>query len=106
MEIVIHEHHADISEYMRVRATRAVERAAKRVPRTVEGIIRFEQDGPTRRVTVTLRAPKHHDLVGKGEGKFFGPALTAAIAKVNQQASREKRSHGRQGGARPARTRD
>lgn len=106
MEIVIHEHHADISAHMRVRATRAVERAAKRVPRTVEGIVRFEQDGPTRRVTVTLRAPRHHDLVGKGEGKFFGPALAAAIAKVNQQASREKRSHGRQGGKRPARPRD
>lgn len=105
MEIVLHEHHADISEYMRTRARRAVERAAKRVPRIVEGIIRFEQDGATRRVTVTLRAPKHHDLVGKGEGKFFGPALSAAIAKVNAQASREKRSHGRAGGKRPARPR-
>lgn len=105
MEIVIHEHHADISDYMRLRARRAIERAAKRVPRTVEGILRFEQDGPTRRVSVTLRAPRHHDLVGKGEGKFWGPALSAAIAKVNQQASREKRSHGRQGGKRPARAR-
>ncbi len=103
MDIVIHEHHADISEYMRTRATRAVERAAKRVPRTVEAIIRFEQDGALRRVTVTLRAPKHHDLVGKGEGKFFGPALNAAIAKVNAQASREKRSHGMQGGKRSTR---
>lgn len=100
MEIVIHEHHADISDYMRTRARRAVERAATRVPRVVEGIIRFEQDGTNRRVTVTLRAPKHHDLVGKGEGRYFGPALNAAIAKVNAQARREKRSHGQQGGNR------
>lgn len=106
MEIVIHSHHAAVSEYMRKRAVRAVERAATRVPRIVEGIIRFEEDGPTRRVTVTLRAPKHHDLMGKGEGRFYGPALTAAVAKVTAQANREKRSHGRAGGKRSKRTRD
>jgi ribosome-associated translation inhibitor RaiA len=106
VDIVIHSHHAEVSEYMRKRAIRAVERAAARIPRTVEGIIRFEEDGPTRRVTVTLRAPKHHDLMGKGEGRFFGPALVAAVAKVNAQASREKRSHGRAGGKRESRARD
>lgn len=106
MEIVIHSHHAEVSEYMRKRAVRAVERVAARIPRIVEGIIRFEEDGPTRRVTVTLRAPKHHDLMGKGEGRFYGPALVAAIAKVNAQGNREKRSHGRAGGKRAARPRD
>lgn len=69
----------------------------------MEGIIRFEQDGKTRRITVTLRAPRHKDLMGKGEGRFYGPSLTAAIAKVNAQASREKRSHGRPGGKRSPR---
>ncbi|MBX3133199.1 MAG: hypothetical protein KF689_07435 [Gemmatimonadaceae bacterium] len=103
MEIVIHSHHADVSPYMRKRALRAVERAAARIPRIVEGIIRFEQDGKTRRITVTLRAPRHKDLMGKGEGRFYGPSLTAAIAKVNAQASREKRSHGRPGGKRSPR---
>ena len=106
MEIVIHSHHATVSEYMRKRAVRAVERAATRVPQIVEGIIRFEEDGPTRRVTVTLRAPKHHDLMGKGEGRFYGPALSAAVAKVQAQANREKRSHGRTGGKRAKRIRD
>jgi ribosome-associated translation inhibitor RaiA len=95
VEIVIHSHHADVSDHMRKRALRAVERAATRVPRIVEGIVRFEEDGPTRRVTVTLRAPKHHDLMGKAEGRFFGPALAGAIAKVLAQAGKEKRSNGR-----------
>jgi ribosome-associated translation inhibitor RaiA len=106
VDIVIHSHHAEVSEHMRKRAVRAVEKAAARIPRIVEGIIRFEEDGPVRRVTVTLRAPKHHDLMGKGEGRFYGPSLVQAIAKVNAQASREKRSHGRAGGKRPARNRD
>ena len=100
MDIVIHSHHAEVSEFQRKRAERAVERAAARIPSIVEGIIRFEEDGPTRRVTITLRAPKHHDLMGKGEDRFFGPALTAAVARLNAQADREKRSHGRRGGTR------
>lgn len=95
MEIVIHSHHAQVSDHMRKRAVRQVERAATRVPRTVEGIIRFEEDGPTRRVTVTLRAPRHHDLMGKAEGRYFGPALNGAIARVLAQAGKEKRSNGR-----------
>jgi hypothetical protein len=44
--------------------------------------------------------------MGKGEGRFYGPALVAAIAKVNAQAGREKRSHGRAGGKRAPRLRD
>lgn len=95
MEIVIYSHHADVSAYMRKRAARAVERVAARVPRIVEGVIRFEEDGPTRRVTVTLRAPKHHDLMAKAEGRFFGPTLTAAINKLQIQTGREKRSNGK-----------
>lgn len=95
MDIVIHSHHAEVSAYMRRRAERAVERAAARVPRVVEAVIRFEEDGPTRRVTVTLRAPKHHDVMGKAEGRFFGPALAGAVAKVMAQAGKEKRSNGR-----------
>lgn len=94
MDIVIHSHHATVSEHMRTQAIRQVERAAARIPRTVEAIIRFEEDGVTKRVTLTLRAPKHHDIMGKAEGRFFGPAITAAIARVMTQVNREKRETG------------
>jgi hypothetical protein len=46
--------------------------AATRIPRIGQGIIRLAEDGPTRRVTVTRRAPKHHDVMGKGEGRCGG----------------------------------
>jgi ribosome-associated translation inhibitor RaiA len=94
LDIIFHSHHAAVSEHMRKRAARAVERAAARIPRIVEGIVRFEEDGPTRRVTVTLRAPKHHDVMGSAEGRFFGPALTLAVARVMSQANRERSTTG------------
>lgn len=106
MEIVIHSHHAIVSEHMRKRAVRAVERAAERIPRAVEGIIRFEEDGALKRVTVTLRAPRHRDVMGRAEGKFFGPALSAAIARVLAQTSREKREAVRATARRAARARE
>lgn len=107
MDIVIHSHHASVSEHMRKQAIRQVERAAARIPRTVEAIIRFEEDGGAKRVTLTLRAPRHHDLMGRAEGRFFGPAITAAIAKVMTQVNREKRETGHasaRGAARRERT--
>jgi ribosome-associated translation inhibitor RaiA len=103
LNIIFHSHHATVSEHMRKRAARAVERAAARIPRIVEGIVRFEEDGPTRRVTVTLRAPKHHDVMGRAEGRFFGPALTLAVARVLSQANRERSAAGHARGRRGAR---
>ncbi len=90
MEIHFHAHHADVSAHMRKRAERLVMRAAERIPRVVESIIRFEQDGPTRRVSIAMRAPRHRDLIGKGEGRFYGPALVSAIARVLAQSSKER----------------
>lgn len=95
MKIIFHSHHADVSDHMRKRATRLVERAAERIPRIVEGLVRFEEDGPTRRVTVVMRAPRHHELIGSAEGRFFGPALVSAVARVLAQAGKEKSSAGR-----------
>lgn len=103
MEIIFHSHHAKVSEHVRKRAARAVERAAARIPRIVEAIVRFEEDGPTRRVTVTLRAPRHHDIMGRAEGRFFGPALTQAVARVLSQVNRERSTTGHTAGRKRAR---
>ncbi len=91
MEIHFHAHHAEVSDAMRKRAERDVLKAAERIPRVVEAIIRFEQDGALRRVTLAFRAPKHHDLIGTAEGRYFGPALALALTRVKAQAAREKK---------------
>ena len=105
MEIVFHAHHAEVSEHMRRLAERKVRLAGLRVPRVVEATIRFEEDGPTRRVSVALRAAKHHELIGHGEGRYFGPALTTAINHVLAQASRETKVATRSVARRAARDR-
>lgn len=91
MDIQFHAHHADVSDSMRKRAEREVVRAAERVPRVVKAIIRFEQDGALRRVSLAFRAPKGHDLIGSAEGRYFGPALTLALARVKAQVGKEQR---------------
>lgn len=105
MDIVIHSHHANVSEHMRKRAIRQVQRVAERIPRVVDAIIRFEEDNGTKRVTLTLRAPRHHDIMGRAEGKFFGPAITLALGRVMAQVNREKRETGHASARRAARSR-
>jgi ribosome-associated translation inhibitor RaiA len=90
MEVHFHAHHAVVSEHMRKRAEREVRRAAARIPRVVEAIVRFEQDGLVRRVSLTLRAPQNHDLLARAEGRWFGPTLALAVSRVKSQASRER----------------
>jgi len=106
VEIHFHAHHADVSEPMRARAEREVLRAAKRIPRVVEAIIRFEEDGALRRVSLTFRAPMHHDLIGSAEGRYFGPALTQALARVKAQVAKEKKATPKGRAHQLARTRD
>lgn len=106
MELHFHAHHADVSDTMRRRAEREVLRVVRRVPRAVEGVIRFEQDGPTRRVSLVLRTPRKPDLVGRAEGRYFAPALATAIAKVMAQVSRERRATGKARARRAARARN
>lgn len=92
MDVHFHTHHADVSDHMRKRAEREVRRAALRLPRVVEAIVRFEEDGGIRRVSVTLRAPRNHDLVASAEGRWYGPALAQALSRVRTQADRERKA--------------
>lgn len=105
MEIQFHAHHAKVSDPMRKRAERLVVRAAERIPRVVSATIRFEQDGDVRRVTLSLHAPRHHDLMGRAEGRYFGPALVSALARVMAQASRERKGLAKDRAHRRARAR-
>ena len=85
MEIVFHEHHANISDRMRKRAESSVRRAAARLSRTVDGVIRFEQDGRVKRVEIVLHAPRQRKLIARGEGTYYGPALSSAMDRLLNQ---------------------
>lgn len=85
MEIILHVHHAEVSDAMRQRAERAVRRLAARVPRTVDAVVRFEQDGRERRVELEVREPRSRPLVASGRAAFFGSALAVAVTKLERE---------------------
>lgn len=86
MEIIFQAHNAVISERMKERAERAIRGAARRIGEAGTATVRFEGDGPVRRVEVVLHAPGSRHLVAEGYGRYYGPALAHAVAKLKNQA--------------------
>jgi ribosome-associated translation inhibitor RaiA len=95
MEIIFHEHHATVSDHMRQRASSGVRRLSDRLTRAVDAVVRFEEDGPTRRVEIILRTPRQKQLVAKAEGRYFGPALALVLAKLRTQIAAHKKPRAR-----------
>lgn len=91
MEILFHAHHAHVGEYLRRRVSRGVEKLARRLGHVTAATARFSQDGDVRRVEIELDAPGHR-LVGKADGKGYGPALTEALAAIERQIAHLKGS--------------
>ena len=92
MEILFQSHHAQVSDHMRERARIAVTKLGARLSRAVNAVVRFEEDGPTRRVEIVLHAPKKRAMVAEGSARFFGPALAFAIDRLESQARQLKRT--------------
>jgi ribosome-associated translation inhibitor RaiA len=92
VEIVFQSHHARVSDHMRERARIAVTKLGARLSRAVDAVVRFEEDGPTRRVEIVLHAPRKRAVVAEGSARFFGPALAFAIDRLEAQARQLKRT--------------
>jgi ribosome-associated translation inhibitor RaiA len=90
MEVILHAHHAKVSDSLRQRAERAARKLGSRLKRAVTAIVRFEDDGPARRVEIVLQAPRHRDLVAIGEGARYGPALTLAVQRLQGQVAKAR----------------
>ena len=90
MEVVFQAHNAVISDRMRERASRALQKIARRLEHVVDATVRFNQDGPTRRVEIKLHAAGHRNLVAEGESRYYGPALNTALVHLEVQVTREK----------------
>jgi ribosome-associated translation inhibitor RaiA len=98
VDVVFHAHNAVISDRMKLRASRGLKKIAQRINRAVDAMVRFTQDGPTRRVEITLHASGHRNLIAAGESKFYGPALNTALSHLEAQAGHEKRASRRVNG--------
>jgi ribosome-associated translation inhibitor RaiA len=101
MEIIFHAHHAPLSDRMRTRAERGVRKLAGRIGGTVGATVRFEQDGPMKRVEIVLLAPRHRRFVAESSGRFFGNALTETLQKLSHQVERERARQDRSRAAEP-----
>ena len=92
MQIIFHAHHAVISDNMRLRAERVLRKLDGRISRAVDAIVRFEQDGPMRRVEVVLHAPRRKAVIAEGRSRHYGPALSEAVQRLEAQLLRTKRT--------------
>ena len=66
MEIIFQAHHATVSDGLREQAERAVRKAAERLTRVVDAVVRFENAGPMRRVEIILHAPRSASVAVRG----------------------------------------
>lgn len=92
MELNFSHRGIDLTQSMLKRAERAVLKAAERIPRATGAIVRFDADGPERRVEIVFTAPRGVRLVATAAGRYWGPALNAALIKLVRQASKERRT--------------
>lgn len=92
MEFILHAHHAEVTESLRRRAERAVERLSARVRRAVTAIVRFEGDGPSKRVEIVFQAPRRPDLVARAFDRQYESALSLAVQRLEAQVERARRS--------------
>ena len=99
MRIVIHGHHAEVTDTLKARAEEGARKLADHLQRAVDADICFDEDGVFKTVEIVLHAPRARRLVARGEAKFPEVALNDAIAKLDAQirrlkAARKKRVHG------------
>ena len=89
MEIIFHAHNATIPDVLRDRAERTVRKVARRLQRAVDAVVRFEHDGPTRRVEIVLHAPRVRNLVAEGESRSLATALKDALLRLQAQVPKK-----------------
>ncbi|MGQ0715228.1 MAG: HPF/RaiA family ribosome-associated protein [Gemmatimonadaceae bacterium] len=92
MEVIFHAHNAVISDRLRARAEATVLKLGARLPRAVDAVVRFAQDGPTRHVEIVLHASRKQRLVSNGYARRYGPALAEAVERLETQLARTKRT--------------
>lgn len=99
MEIVFRSHHATVSDRLRGRAVRGLEKLSRRAHGAVDASVRFEEDGRSKVVEFALHVPGRH-LVARAEGRFWGPAIASALQQLESQvdsARRTRKEEGRYG---------
>lgn len=88
MEIILHAHHAEVTDTLREQAEAAIRRIAARVHRVANAIVRFVGDGSTRRVEIVLTGTRTRSLFAQADARDFAPALATAVHRLESQVAR------------------
>ncbi|MGA9837017.1 MAG: HPF/RaiA family ribosome-associated protein [Gemmatimonadaceae bacterium] len=91
MEIIFHGHRAPMSPRLTRRAREGVSKLARRLGRPVDAIVRFEEDGPARRVEITLHSPRQKPIIADARARYTGTALSQALDRLGAQVDRVRR---------------
>jgi len=100
VELVFSHRGIALTQSMLKKAEVAVRKAADRIPRATGATVRFEEDGPERRVEIVFNGPRGTRLVAAAVGRYWGPALNSALLKLVRQASKERRTPARRAAGR------
>lgn len=92
MKLVFSYRGIDLTLSMLKKAERGVLKAAERMPHTTRADVRFVEDGPERRVEIVFTAPRGTHIVGSAAGRYWGPAISDALAKVVRQGAKARRA--------------
>ena len=92
MEISYYAHHADISPRLQDRAEQGLHKLARRLGRGVDASVRFEEDGPMRCVEILVHLPRGRRFKAAARGRYFGPAISAALARIGAQTDHLRRA--------------
>lgn len=95
MDIILHAHHAVISESLRTQTESAMQRLSTRMRKIANAIVRFIGDGPTHRVEIELHGTHTRPLVAHGDGPDFAPALALAVHRIERQIARVRTQRAR-----------
>jgi len=90
MQILFQNHDAPVSDRMRRRAEQAVLNAARRARRPVDAVIRFREDGPSRRVELILHTSTGRRYVATSTARYFGTAIASAARRLTAQLTSDK----------------
>ena len=91
MDIEIRAPHLTVSEYIRQRVERGLEKIGHRAGGATTGLARLTEDGAVRRVELELHAASRREpIVGEGRGKHWGPSVTAALQALQRQVGHLK----------------
>ncbi len=99
MRVTITKRHCEISEEMKARADKAVEKLGKVANRLQSAEVIFDEDHGAKMVEIVLVLPRGQTKVATAESNDFRTSLDRAAAKVRSQLQKESRkpSHGASG---------